>query len=69
MKPAPVQRLLVLLTIAACLGYYLILAARPGWLAGRLAGLPVSVLLALALLLLFCLIAALHGGSRAEDTP
>ncbi|OHX12749.1 hypothetical protein [Chromobacterium sphagni] len=69
MKPEPSQRLLACLTIACCLGYYLILALRPSWLAGRLAGLPASILLALSLLLLFCLIAARHGRSSDGDTP
>ncbi|WP_434632789.1 hypothetical protein [Chromobacterium sp. CV08] len=54
----------VLTAAAACLGYYLILALRPAWLAVRLAGVPASIALALAAMLLFCLIAARHGRRR-----
>ncbi|QEL56696.1 hypothetical protein [Chromobacterium paludis] len=58
------KSLLVLLAAAVCLGYYLILAWRPAWLAASLGGLPASIVLALAAMLLFCLIAAVY--SRGE---
>ncbi|WP_199153830.1 hypothetical protein [Chromobacterium sp. ASV23] len=59
--------LLVCLATAVCLGYYLILALRPQWLAISLAGVPASIALALAAMLLFCLIATLYGYLRRED--
>lgn len=65
MKSALLQRLLAALTLAACLGYFLVLALRPDWLSGCVAGLPLSILLALAVILLLCLISTLY--SRVGD--
>lgn len=65
MKSALLQRLLAALTLAACLGYFLVLALRPGWLSGCVAGLPLSILLALAVILLLCLVSTLY--SRVGD--
>ena len=65
MKSALFQRLLVSLTLAASLGYFLILALRPDWLSGCVAGLPLSILLALAVILLLCGVSTLY--SRVGD--
>ncbi|MFB9158600.1 DUF485 domain-containing protein [Chromobacterium violaceum] len=65
MKSALLQRLLAALSLAACLGYFLALALRPDWLSGCVAGLPLSILLALAVILLLCLVSTLY--SRVGD--
>lgn len=51
---------LALLVLAACLGYFVLIAGAPGWLAGTLAGWPRSILLALLLFILFFAITLLH---------
>jgi uncharacterized membrane protein (DUF485 family) len=56
---------LALLVLAACLGYFVLIACAPGWLASTLAGWPWSILLALLLFVLFFAITLLH--IRAAD--
>lgn len=51
---------LALLVLASCLGYFGLIAAAPGLLAGTLAGWPRSILLALLMFLLFFAITLLH---------
>ncbi|UTH75210.1 hypothetical protein [Chromobacterium sp. IIBBL 290-4] len=58
--------LLVLLALASSLGYYLILALCPAWLAGHVAGLPAAIVLALAAMLALCLIATFYGRGTQE---
>ncbi len=51
---------LSLLVLGSCLGYFLLIAMAPAWLALTLAGWPCSILLALLLFVLFFLITLLH---------
>lgn len=51
---------LSLLVLGSCLGYFLLIAAAPAWLATTLAGWPCSILLALLLFVLFFCITLLH---------
>lgn len=69
MKSALFQRLLAALTLAACLGYFLVLALRPDWLSGCVAGLPLSILLALAIILMLCVVATLYSGLGDGEEP
>jgi len=63
MKPFPLisrSAWLSLLVLGSCLGYFLLIAMAPAWLALTLAGWPCSILLALLLFALFFLITLLH---------
>ncbi|WP_227105054.1 DUF485 domain-containing protein [Chromobacterium rhizoryzae] len=66
----PLSRRLAWIAAAGCLGYYLLLALRPAWLEAKLVGWPASVLLALAMFLLFFLLAAGYAlaAGRADDS-
>lgn len=66
MTPRLSRPALAILTMAACLLYYLALACFPQAFAGRLFGIPLSIALALALLALFCLITLLYAEQGCE---
>jgi len=62
----PLLACLVGLSSAA---YYGVVAFAPGWLSGRIAGIPVSIAVALGLFLLFFGVTLLYSLAEAADAP
>lgn len=61
--------LLAFLIGLSCAGYYGVVAFAPNLLSGQIVGIPVSILVALALFLLFFAVTLLYTVSGTSDLP